>query len=97
MQSNHDPADLLGPATLRAYSALAQLADDTAQAYARYMTPAPETEPKFNLRGERIPTIGEIFREIISEPPSRSSSPPVRIICDSPWLSITIGNSDGGE
>lgn len=97
MQSNHDPADLLGPATLRAYSALARLADDTAQAHARYMTPAPETEPKFNLRGERIPTIGEIFRENISEPPRRPSSPPFRIICDSPWLSITIGEADGGQ
>ncbi|PWB89869.1 hypothetical protein C5688_13600 [Methylocystis sp. MitZ-2018] len=83
MQSNHDPADLLGPATLRAYSALAQLADDTAQAHARYMTPAPEAERKFNLR------------DFILEPPRRS--PPTRIICDSPWLSITIGNTDGGQ
>lgn len=85
MQSNHDPADLLGPATLRAYSALAQLADDTAQAHARYMTPAPDAEPRFNLR------------DLISEPPRRSSSPPTRIICDSPWLSITIGEADGGQ
>lgn len=96
MQSNHNPADLLGPATLRAYSALARLADDTAQAHAQYTTPAPEAEPKFNLRGERIPTIGEIFREIISEPPRRPSSP-VRVICDSPWLNISIGEADGGQ
>jgi hypothetical protein len=95
MQSNHDPADLLGPATLHAYSSLARLADDTAQAHARYMSPPPETEPKFNLRGERIPAIGEIFRDLISEPPRRS--PPTRIICDSPWLSITIGNTDGEQ
>jgi hypothetical protein len=97
MQSNHDPADLLGPATLRAYSTLARLADDTAQAHARYMSPPPETEPKFNLRGERIPTIGEIFSGPVSEPPRRSSLPPFRIICDSPWLSITIGKADGGQ
>ncbi|ULO24253.1 hypothetical protein [Methylocystis sp. SB2] len=97
MDDTINAADLLGPATLRAYSALARFADDTAQAYARYMTPAPETEPKFSLRGERIPTIGEIFSEIISEPPRRSSLPPFRIICDSPWLSITIGKADGGQ
>jgi hypothetical protein len=96
MNDTINAADLLGPATLRAYSALARLADDTAQAHARYMSPPPETEPKFNLRGERIPTIGEIFREIISEPPRRPSSP-VRVICDSPWISISIGEADGGQ
>ncbi len=96
MNDTINAVDLLGPATLRAYSALAQFADDVSQAHARYMSPAPEAEPKFNLRGERIPTIGEIFREI-SEPPRRSSSPPFRIICDSPWLNITIGNTDGRE
>lgn len=85
MNDTINAADLLGAATLRAYSTLARLADDTAQAHARYMTPAPDAEAVFDLRA------------IISRPPRRPSSPPVRIVCDSPWLSITIGNTDGGE